>query len=182
MKKILFLIIIFLSTNNSYSDHKGWPHGKKYAYKCVKEGGCDIDITKLDKQPKLFIGKSKFDGSNKAINIAKKGKLIKPTKMIGIWGDFKNDSSKQNKDESEEQKSKNEEKDKKQESNQNEISPSDNEPQQKEQSETARTSLQELSQEEAEQLLGNLSEDLKKFSQMQAGKIKPAQPYKNNLW
>ena len=50
------------------------------------------------------------------------------------------------------------------------------------QSETAKTSPQELSQEEAEQLLGNLSEDLKKFSQMQAGKIKPAQPYKNNLW
>ena len=94
----------------------------------------------------------------------------------------KNDSSKQNKDESEQQKSKNEEKDKKQESNQNETSPSDNEPQQKEQSETAKTSPQELSQGEAEQLLGNLSEDLKKFSQMQAGKIKPAQPYKNNLW
>ena len=94
----------------------------------------------------------------------------------------KNDSSKQNKDQSEQQKSKNEEKDKKQESNQNENSPSDNEPQQKEQSETAKTSPQELSQEEAEQLLGNLSEDLKKFSQMQAGKIKPAQPYKNNLW
>ena len=94
----------------------------------------------------------------------------------------KNDSSKQNKDQSEQQKSKNEKKDKKQESNQNETSPSDNEPQQKEQSETAKTSPQELSQEEAEQLLGNLSEDLKKFSQMQAGKIKPAQPYKNNLW
>ena len=94
----------------------------------------------------------------------------------------KNDSSKQNKDESEQQKSKNEENDEKKESKQNETSPSDNEPQQKDQSESAKTSPQELSEEEAEQLLGNLSEDLKKFSQMQAGKIKPAQPYKNNLW
>ena len=65
---------------------------------------------------------------------------------------------------------------------QNETSPSDSKPQQNGQSESAKTSPQELSQEEAEQLLGNLSEDLKKFSQMQAGKIKPAQPYKNNLW
>ena len=94
----------------------------------------------------------------------------------------KNDSSNQNNDKSEQQKSKNEKIDEKQESKQNETSPSDNEPQQNEQSETAKTSPQELSQEEAEQLLGNLSEDLKKFSQMQAGKIKPAQPYKNNLW
>ena len=89
----------------------------------------------------------------------------------------RNGSSKQNKDESEQQKSKNEEKDEKQEPNQNETSPSDNEP-----SESAKTSPQELSEEEAEQLLGNLSEDLKKISQMQAGKIKPTQPYKNNLW
>ncbi len=94
MKKIIFFLIVnILFITNTYSDHEGWPHGKKYAYKCVKEGGCDIDISKLDKQPKLFIGQSKFSGNNKAINIAQKGKLIKPTKMIGIWGNFKNDSS-----------------------------------------------------------------------------------------
>ena len=94
MKTILLifsiLIVSFLLTSKAFTDHEGWPHGKKYAYECVKEGGCDIDITKLDKQPKLFIGKSKFDGSQKPINIAHKGKLIKPTKMIGIWGDFIN--------------------------------------------------------------------------------------------
>ena len=89
-KNLLIFFCFFLFTTNSFSDHEGWPHGKKYAYECVKEGGCDIDITKLDKQPKLFIGKSKFDGSQKPINIAHKGKLIKPTKMIGIWGDFIN--------------------------------------------------------------------------------------------
>ena len=89
----------------------------------------------------------------------------------------KNDSSKQNKEESEQQKSKNEERDDQQEPHQNETSPSDNEP-----SESAKTTPQELSEEEAEQLLGNLSEDLKKISKMQAAKIKPEQPYKNNLW
>ena len=94
----------------------------------------------------------------------------------------KNDSSKQNKDQSEQQKSKNKEKGEKQEPNQNETSPSENEPQQKDQSESAKTSPQELSEEEAEQLLGNLSEDLKKISQMQAGKIKPKQPYQSNQW
>ena len=94
MKKIIFFLIVnILFITNTYSDHEGWPHGKKYAYKCVKEGGCDIDISKLDKQPKLFIGQSKFSGNNKAINIAQKGKLIKPTQMVGIWGNFKNDSS-----------------------------------------------------------------------------------------
>ena len=89
----------------------------------------------------------------------------------------KNDSSKQNKEESEQQKSKNEERDDQQEPNQNETSSSANEP-----SESAKTTPQELSEEEAEQLLGNLSEDLKKISKMQAAKIKPEQPYKNNLW
>ena len=89
----------------------------------------------------------------------------------------KNDSSKQNNEESEQQKSKNGKNDEKPKPNQNETSPSDNEP-----SQSAKTSTQELSEKEAEQLLGNLSEDLKKISQMQAAKIKPAQPYKNNLW
>ena len=89
----------------------------------------------------------------------------------------KNDSSKQNKEISEQQKAKNEEKNGQQEPNQNETSPYDNEP-----SKSKKASSQELSEEQAEQLLGNLSEDLKKISQMQAAKIKPAQPYKNNLW
>jgi tetratricopeptide (TPR) repeat protein len=40
----------------------------------------------------------------------------------------------------------------------------------------------ELSQQEAEQLLENLSEDLKKISRMQAGKTKAEQPYQGNRW
>ena len=92
----------------------------------------------------------------------------------------KDDSSQQKKDESDQQNSKNEEKDKKQEPKQNETPPSENEPQQNDQNETA--SSQELSEKEAERLLGNLSEDLKKISQMQAGKVQPTQPYKSNLW
>ena len=56
-----------------------------------------------------------------------------------------------------------------------------NEPQQNE-TESTQAGPQELSEEEAEQLLGNLSEDLKKISQMQAGKTKPTEPYKYNPW
>jgi len=92
----------------------------------------------------------------------------------------KNDPSQEEKDESEQQNSENQENDNKQEPNS--PPPPENEPQQNNQPETAQANPQELSEEEAEQLLGNLSEDLKKISQMQAGKIKPAQPYKNNRW
>lgn len=48
------------------------------------------------------------------------------------------------------------------------------------QSESAQA--KELSQEEAEQLLGNLSEDLKNISRMQAGKAKAAQSYQGSNW
>ena len=44
------------------------------------------------------------------------------------------------------------------------------------------TQAKELSQEEAEQLLGNLSEDLKNISRMQAGKTKAAQSYQGSNW
>ena len=92
----------------------------------------------------------------------------------------KNDQSQQNKDEPGKQKSENEENNKKQEPEKNE-SQNKNEPQQNE-TESTQADPQELSEEEAEQLLGNLSEDLKKISQMQAGKTKPAEPYKYNPW
>lgn len=94
---ILFITALFVTlawVDMARADHKGWPHGKKFAYKCVTEGGCDLDITSLHEQPKLFIGKSNFNGTNKAINIADKGPLIKPTEMIGIWGNLINNNSK----------------------------------------------------------------------------------------
>ena len=93
----------------------------------------------------------------------------------------KKDPSKQDKNESGERNSKNEENEDKPKPEQNDPE-NKNDPQQGEQSETAQVNAQELSEEEAEQLLGNLSEDLKKLSRMQAGKTKPAQPYKHNPW
>lgn len=93
------------------------------------------------------------------------------------------DSSKQNKkEESDQQNSENEENDEKQEPHSGEPPPPNNEQKDNSQSKTAQANPQELTEEEAEQLLGNLSEDLKKISQMQAGKTKPTQPYKSNLW
>ncbi len=68
-----------------------WPTGKKFAYDCVKNGGCDLDITSLDEQPYLFIGKSHFQSNNKVINIAEDGPKISPNNMIGIWGNLVND-------------------------------------------------------------------------------------------
>jgi Ca-activated chloride channel homolog len=53
-------------------------------------------------------------------------------------------------------------------------------PQENSQSESAQA--KELSQEEAEQLLGSLSEDLKKISRMQAEKAKTTQSYQGNNW
>jgi len=100
MKKIIFILIaICFFSSNTYADHKGWPHGKKWAYNCAKTTECNIIIENINKQPKLFIGKSVYSGNNKAINIADKGKPIKPNKMVGIWGeDWKssptNDSNK----------------------------------------------------------------------------------------
>ena len=88
MKKIIFILIaICFFSSNTYADHKGWPHGKKWAYNCAKTTECNIIIENINKQPKLFIGKSVYSGNNKAINIADKGKPIKPNKMVGIWGE-----------------------------------------------------------------------------------------------
>ena len=87
MKKIYFILFLILFTNNVYADHKGWPHGKKWAYNCANTTDCNITIENLDKQPKLFIGKSVNSSSNKPINIADKGKAVKPKNMVGIWGE-----------------------------------------------------------------------------------------------
>ena len=70
MKKIIFILIaICFFSSNTYADHKGWPHGKKWAYNCAKTTECNIIIENINKQPKLFIGKSVYSGNNKAINI-----------------------------------------------------------------------------------------------------------------
>ena len=88
MKKILVILVLgLLLSSNAYTDHKGWPHGKKWAYNCAKTTECNIIIDNINEQPKLFIGKSINSASNKAINIADKGKSIKPNKMVGIWGE-----------------------------------------------------------------------------------------------
>ena len=88
MKKLLGILVLgLLFSGNAYTDHKGWPHGKKWAYNCAKTTDCNIIIENISEQPKLFIGKSIKSSSNKAINIADKGKPIKPNKMVGIWGE-----------------------------------------------------------------------------------------------
>lgn len=93
----------------------------------------------------------------------------------------KNDSSQQSSD--------NKEENKEQDSKQTEPPSPENESAQNEENnqsgsdqEQNKSSKDELNQEEAEQLLGNLSEDLKKISRMQAGKTKPAQSYQGNDW
>ena len=87
MKKLLSIIVLgLLLSTNANTDHKGWPHGKKWAYNCANTTDCNVVIENLDKQPKLFIGKSVNSSSNKPINIADKGKSIKPKNMVGIWG------------------------------------------------------------------------------------------------
>ena len=88
MKKLLWTVVLsLLFSSNANTDHKGWPHGKKWAYNCAKTTDCNIIIENISEQPKLFIGKSIKSSSNKAINIADKGKPIKPNKMLGIWGE-----------------------------------------------------------------------------------------------
>ena len=87
MKKIFILLFFVIFSNNVNADHKGWPHGKKWAYNCANTTDCNVEIENLNKQPKLFIGKSANSSSNKPINIADKGKSVKPKKMIGIWGE-----------------------------------------------------------------------------------------------
>ena len=87
MKKLLGIVVLgLLLSTNANTDHKGWPHGKKWAYNCANTTDCNVVIENLDKQPKLFIGKSVNSSSNKPINIADKGKSVKPKNMVGIWG------------------------------------------------------------------------------------------------
>ena len=90
----------------------------------------------------------------------------------------KKDSSDSEKDDPSEKDSSNKEED--QESEKEEPQTGGKQPQENNQSESAQA--KELSQEEAEQLLGSLSEDLKKISRMQAGKAKAAQSYQGSNW
>ena len=71
-----------------------WPTGKKFAYDCVKNGGCDLDITSLTEQPYLFIGKSHFQSNNKVVNVADDGPKVSPNSMLGVWGNLVNDQYK----------------------------------------------------------------------------------------
>ena len=53
-----FLSILFTGLFiciNSYADHKGWPHGKKWAYNCAKTTDCYIDIENILEQPKFVL-------------------------------------------------------------------------------------------------------------------------------
>ena len=84
MKKLWLAVILLLSVSAQASD---WPTGKAYGYNCVKNvGSCNVIIEDLITQPKLFIGKSSFNGKNEVINIAYKGKY-QPTIMAGVWGE-----------------------------------------------------------------------------------------------
>jgi len=89
MKKLL-LFLFFLSLGLTSTSYAGtdddWPSGKEYGYNCVRTGSCNVIIENLTEQPKLFIGKSSFNGKNQAINIAYKGNH-KPTVMAGLWGE-----------------------------------------------------------------------------------------------
>jgi Ca-activated chloride channel homolog len=90
----------------------------------------------------------------------------------------KKDPSDSEKDDPSEKDSSNKEED--QDSEKEEPQTGEKPPQENSQSESAQA--KELSQEEAEQLLGGLSEDLKKISRMQAEKAKTAQSYQGNNW
>ncbi len=90
----------------------------------------------------------------------------------------KKDSSDSEKDDPSQKDSKDKEKDKESEKKE----PQDGEKPQQKNSQSESAQAKELSQEEAEQLLGSLSEDLKKISRMQAEKAKTAQSYQGNNW
>lgn len=88
-KRLIVLIVTFclcfwalFFTHEAYGNDKT---GKEYSYNCVKTLSCNVMINDLTVQPKLFIGKSSFNGSNKPVNIAYKGNH-EPTSMSGIWG------------------------------------------------------------------------------------------------
>lgn len=77
---------IFFTYEAQGSEKNSWRTGKDSAYSCViKLGSCNVIIEELTTQPKLFIGKNVWNGTNSAINIAYKGKH-EPTTMSGIWG------------------------------------------------------------------------------------------------
>ena len=90
----------------------------------------------------------------------------------------KSDASNQKKKESQKQKDKNGENKPKP----NEPPSSEKKPQKNNPKESAKVNPRELNEEEAEQLLKNLSEDLKKISRMQAGKDKSKKTYQGNQW
>ena len=64
----------------------------------------------------------------------------------------------------------------------NESPSGQKEPQKNNPKESAKANPRELNEEEAEQLLKNLSEDLKKISRMQAAKDKSKKAYQGNQW
>ena len=183
MKKSIFLIVaflgvIFVSASSSYAESDTLKRLKKQGYATVAVaneppysdikpdgfvGGAAPDIARAvlnklgvtnQKSEPFHLGRNIYLSKNEIKFV--KDELKK--KQEKGKNSAKNDSSKQNKEESEQQKSKNEERDDQQEPNQNETSPSANEP-----SESAKTTPQEVSEEEADQLLGNLSEELKTF-------------------
>ena len=90
----------------------------------------------------------------------------------------KSDASNQKKKESQKQKDKNGENKPKP----NEPPSSEKKPQKNNPKESAKVNPRELNEEEAEQLLKNLSEDLKKISRMQAAKDKSKKAYQGNQW
>ncbi len=95
----------------------------------------------------------------------------------------KNDPSESDKNEDQQKNSEKGENDNEQEPKPDEPDSSEGkDSQENKPSESAKANPQELSEEEAEQLLGNLSEDLKNISRMQAGKEQQAQPYQSNQW
>ena len=90
----------------------------------------------------------------------------------------KSEASNQKKKESQKQKDKNGENKPKP----NEPPSSEKKPQKNNPKESAKVNPRELNEEEAEQLLKNLSEDLKKISRMQAAKDKSKNAYQGNQW
>ena len=90
----------------------------------------------------------------------------------------KSEASNQKKKESKKQKDKNGENKPKP----NEPPSSEKKPQKNNPKESAKVNPRELNEEEAEQLLKNLSEDLKKISRMQAAKDKSKKAYQGNQW
>tara|TARA_B100000686_G_scaffold330868_1_gene393683 strand:+ start:534 stop:1280 length:747 start_codon:yes stop_codon:yes gene_type:complete len=90
----------------------------------------------------------------------------------------KSDAPNQEKKESQNQKDKSEEN----KPQPNESPSNQKEPQEKNPKKSAKANPRELNEKEAERLLKNLSEDLKKISRMQAAKDKSEMAYQGNQW